>query len=408
MSSTRKLYDRAFKVMAVELCLNGQASQQVADDLGIRVQMLNRWKKEYLQNKENSFSGQGNLSAEQAEIYRLKKLLRQAEMERDNLKKGSQHLFQRKWQLFQFINKHCSEFAIEKMCTLLGVSRSGYYRWVKQWSTHTVCKRKQANEHLLEQIKRVHKESKSCYGSPRISTQLKKEGFSCSRPRVARLMKQAQLKGLPAKGFKVCTTDSDHTYPRAANLLNRQFTVEKLNQVWVSDLTYIRTKEGWLYLTIILDLADRKVVGWSVSESLQTESTLITAWRMAITQQSIKTDHSLIFHSDQGVQYACDLFQSELSAFPHIQQSMSRKGNCWDNAVAESFFKTLKTEWIYRLGLQSKAQTRREIFTFIEIWYNRKRIHTALGNLTPSEKEEQLCQSQQEEKQQEKHLSTAA
>jgi transposase InsO family protein len=200
-------------------------------------------------------------------------------------------------------------------------------------------------------------------------------------------MKQAQLKAKSSKKFKP-TTDSKHSYAVSENLLNRNFSAAKPGQVWVSDITYIRTLTGWLYLTVVLDLADRKVIGWALSQTLKAKATTVAALRMAIRNRPVIQE--LIFHSDRGVQYACDEFRKEFKAYPLIRQSMSRKGNCWDNAVAESFFKSLKTECVYGNKLINQQSAAIEIFQYIEIFYNRERMHSSLGYRTPTQMEQLL------------------
>lgn len=281
------------------------------------------------------------------------------------------------------MSNHRTRFPVERMCKVFNVSRSGYYDYLKG----SISKRAQQNEELLALVKEVHQKSKQRYGSPRIYEALKAKQVAVSRPRVARLMKQAQISARMKRRFKV-TTDSEHHYPVSENLLNRNFTVPATGQAWVSDITYIRTMAGWLYLTVVLDLADRKVVGWALSETLKAKHTTVAALKMAITNRPIT--RSLIFHSDRGVQYACDEFRKELQACPFIRQSMSRKANCWDNAVAESFFKTLKMEGVYGNRFENQKVAAREIFGFIQIWYNRERLHSSLGYRTPAQMEELL------------------
>jgi transposase InsO family protein len=263
------------------------------------------------------------------------------------------------------------------MCKVLGVSKSGYYSWLKRKPS----KRAVENQKLMEQIRQIHKKSKYTYGSPRVTEELKINYVHVSRRRVARLMQKAGIRSITKKKF-VATTDSKHNYPVAPNLLNREFMVEVPGKVWVSDITYIRTIEGWLYLTVIIDLFDRKVIGWSMSSTLKTSETIAPAWMMAIMNRPL-TD-KLIFHSDRGIQYACSELK-ELIRNPQVIQSMSRKGNCWDNAVAESFFKTIKTEWIYRFVYTTKKQAVISVFEYIETWYNTQRRHSALNYLTPDE-----------------------
>ena len=263
------------------------------------------------------------------------------------------------------------------MCRVLNVSRSGYYYWLAQRPT----KRTKENETLIVLISNSFTASKKRYGSPKITQELRAKGIKVSRPRVARLMRKANLKSVIQKKYVVTTTDSKHPYPVAENHLNRQFNPIKPGQAWVSDLTYIATGEGWLYLTIIMDLYDRKVVGWALSKSMKASETIIPAWQMAIKNRPI--ERNLIFHSDRGVQYACHAFTKLLKKHPLVLQSMSGKGNCWDNAVAESFFKSLKSELIYQHEFKTREAAKQATFEYIEIWYNRQRRHSSLGYLSP-------------------------
>lgn len=239
----------------------------------------------------------------------------------------------------------------------------------------------------MTQIRDIYLKSKRSYGSPRITNELKDRSIHVSRPRVARLMKKAGIRAVASKKH-VVTTDSKHKYPVAPNLLNRNFTSSRKAEVWVSDITYVRTGEGWLYLTIILDLFSRKIVGWSASKTLTAWDTVIAAWRMAIMSRPIYD--KLTFHSDRGVQYACTEFREHLSAYPLVTQSMSRKGDCWDNAVAESFFKTIKTEALYRQKFTTRRQAEIAVFEYIETWYNTKRKHSSLNYLSPVEFENEV------------------
>lgn len=273
------------------------------------------------------------------------------------------------------------EFPVGKMCKVFKISRSSYYRSLK----HTPSNRDNENRMLLFEIKRIHEKSRASYGSPRIAQELRLSGFNVSRPRVARLMKKNGIKAVRTKKF-VVTTNSKHKYPIAPNKLERNFTAKAKGQVWVSDITYVRTMSGWLYLTVILDLFDRKVVGWSQSRDLSAENTSIAAWKMAVNNRPLSDN--LLFHSDRGVQYACHSFTRLLDSHKNVDRSMSRKGNCWDNAVAESFFKTIKSELIYRNRYHSKESAAMSIFDWLETWYNRNRRHTALGNRTIEEFEQ--------------------
>lgn len=243
------------------------------------------------------------------------------------------------------------------------------------------------NQILTEKIRVIYGKSKQTYGSPRITQELYKLDVKVSRPRVARLMKKAKIRSIVKRKFRV-TTDSEHKYPVVENKLNRQFKVNKIATAWVSDITYIKTTQGWLYLTIILDLADRKVIGWSLSSTMKATDTVIPAWKMAQKNRTITSE--LIFHSDRGIQYACNEFKNLLDKNPLVIRSMSRKGNCWDNAVAESFFKTLKAECVYQNKFVNKQQAAVVVFEYIETWYNKKRLHSALGYMSPNEFEEFL------------------
>jgi len=266
---------------------------------------------------------------------------------------------------------HSSMFPIEKMCKALKVHRSSYYYWLKRKAS----KRDIEKRDLSEKIRLIYYKSKRIYGSPRITMALCNEGIIVSRQRVARLMKEMSLRSIIRKKF-VVTTDSKHNYPVVKNKLNRNFQVDGTGKVWVSDITYIRTSQGWLYLTVIIDLGDRKVVGWSLSRSLKAFETVVPAWIMAVNNRPIT--QKLIFHSDRGVQYACNEFKTLLTGYKLVERSMSRKGDCWDNAVAESFFKNLKVEWVYQNKYRTRRQAALSIFEYIETWYNTVRIHTTL------------------------------
>jgi putative transposase len=279
--------------------------------------------------------------------------------------------------IFDFIKNHEKIFPIEKMCKVLKVSQSGYYRWKQA----IISKRIQRMNLVKEKITAIYFESKQRYGSPRITIELNALGYKISRITIAKYMKQLGLFSKLSKKFKV-TTDSKHNYLTVENVLNREFNPKAPSKVWVSDITYIHTKEGFLYLTTVMDLYDRKIIGWSLSDGMSTHETTLASWKMAIRNRNVQAD--LIFHSDRGVQYANNKFANVLESYK-ITRSMSRKGNCWDNAVAESFFKSLKTELIYGNKLITKEQMKLQIFEYIEIWYNQKRRHSALKYMTIKE-----------------------
>nr|WP_242456745.1 IS3 family transposase [Prosthecochloris ethylica] len=239
---------------------------------------------------------------------------------------------------YQFIKEHRKEFAVRTMCRVLEVSVSSYYAWIQRLENH----RAQENRQLCEAIQRMHEEKYQTYGSPRMTAELRKNGYKCSRPRVARLMQSLGIQAKTARKFKV-TTDSNHQEPIAPNLLDQEFHVDQPNEVWTSDLTYVRTGAGWQYLTVILELFNREIIGYSLSPRLTAESTVNVALDMAVLHR--QPPAGVILHSDRGVQYASKSFRKRLKKYGMIQ-SMSGKGNCYDNAVTETFFKTLKTEWM--------------------------------------------------------------
>ena len=278
------------------------------------------------------------------------------------------------------MNNHRREFPVGKVCKVFKLSRSSFYDWCRLRPSN----RDRENRMILIEIQRIHQRCRASYGSPRMTEELLARGFRVSRPRVARLMKNNGIRAVRKKRF-VVTTDATHNYATAPNRLARKFMATSKGQVWVSDITYIRTGRGWLYLTVIIDLFDRKVIGWALSSSLKAKHTSIAAWNMAVERRP--PNGKLIFHSDRGIQYACREFTELLNCYAKVERSMSRKGNCWDNAVAESFFKSLKVENVYQKRYKTRAQAARDIFEWIETWYNRKRRHKAIGNRTIAELE---------------------
>jgi len=271
------------------------------------------------------------------------------------------------------------------MCRVLKVSRSGYYAW----RGRPESERDAENQRLLDRIRIIYKKSRKTYGSPRVHSQLVLDGERCSRGRVERLM---SANGIRAKGRRkfVAATDSKHDLPVAENLLGREFSVEEPNRVWVSDITYIPTDEGWLYLAGVLDLCSRATVGWSMSKSLE-RRLVMDALEMAHRRR--KPGKGLIHHSDRGSQYASHDYRKLLRDYG-MQMSMSRKGDCWDNAVMESFFSTLKKELVHHRRYRTREEARREIFEFIEVFYNRQRLHSSLGYLPPLEYENLIAARQ--------------
>lgn len=265
-------------------------------------------------------------------------------------------------------------YSVKFMSKELQVSRSGYYAWQKQLKGKLWGE----NMYLSEKIKTIFRKNWQVYGSPRITKELRDEGFNFGKNRVARLMKKHGITAKVKKRFRV-TTNSNHRLPVAQNLVDMQFNPERPNSLWTTDITYIWTKEGWLYLAVVMDLWSRKIIGWKADNvmdvSLVTES-------LSKAIRSRKPDRGLIVHSDRGSQYASLKFRNMLKE-NNIKQSMSSKGNCYDNAPAESFFSTLKRELIYRVSYKTREETIRSLFEYIEVFYNRQRRHSTLGYLSP-------------------------
>jgi len=264
------------------------------------------------------------------------------------------------------------------MCDLLGVSRSGYYGWLH----HKPGKRELANQALDSKIQVVFDKNKKRYGAPRIAKSLQAQNEICSHTRIARRMKKMNLKAIAKKKFKV-TTDSEHAKPVYENILSRDFTTAHLNQKWAGDITYIHTSEGWMYLAVVIDLHSRAVIGWSMSKRMK-KKLVCDALMMALFKQKFPT--GVIMHTDRGSQYCSTQYKNIIKTYKLIG-SMSRKGNCWDNAISESFFHTLKVELIHENYYKTREEARQSIFQYIEVYYNQERIHSSIDYKTPYEVE---------------------
>ncbi len=271
-------------------------------------------------------------------------------------------------------------YPITLLCEVLQVSRTGYY----SWRTREKSLRQKEYDHLIPVVRQAHKISKATYGARRISEEVEAHGISCGRIKAKALMKLAGVSAKQKRKFKV-TTDSKHNLPVAPNLLNREFNVVEPDQVYVSDITYIWTNEGWLYLAIVLDLFSRQIVGWSLN-SRMSRKLVMDALQMAIWRR--RPAPGLLFHSDRGSQYCSTDFQKMLEKYKMIS-SMSRKGNCWDNSVAESFFGSLKTERVFFSNYTTRDEARKDIVDYIEMFYNSRRRHSYLGYVSPKEFEKQ-------------------
>lgn len=276
--------------------------------------------------------------------------------------------------IYRFISEHRKTFPITLMCRVLGVSESGYAAWRSRGQST----RLKEDHRLTETIKTIHVQSRATYGTPRVRAELQARGQRVSRARISRLMKAAGLKVRQKRKFR-STTQSKHRHLVAPHLLERKFAATQPNQKWTVDITYLPTTEGWLYLAVVLDLFSRKVVGWAMRETLHTE-VVLSALKMAQNRRRPKA--GLLHHSDQGVQYASLEYRQALERLAALQ-SMSRKGECWDNAPTESFFATLKTELELDKARGNRAQTRSRVFEWIEAFYNRERRHSSLGYCSP-------------------------
>lgn len=276
---------------------------------------------------------------------------------------------------YGFIKDNQTNFSIKRMCKMMSIERSGYYAWLKRKPS----KRQQANEELDKKIIYIFNSHHNRYGSPRITNELQRNGEICSKNRVARRMKHLDIHAKAKKKFKV-TTDSKHNFPVASNLLNRDFSASAPNQKWCGDISYIWTDEGWMYLAVVIDLYSRAVIGWSIqstmSRQLVCDALMMALWRRGFPR-------GILFHSDRGSQYCSDDYQKILTHYGFIC-SMSRKGNCWDNSVVESFFHTLKTELIYTMRYTTREIAKQSIFQYIEVYYNRVRQHSAIGSIAPA------------------------
>ncbi|MGL4611215.1 MAG: IS3 family transposase [Trueperaceae bacterium] len=323
-----------------------------------------------------SRTGQDFLDSRARGESQVKARTRASETGTRHLKKSGGVLRQGKQMRYAFIKEHRLQWTVTMMCKVLEVAVSGFYHWLKR----PVSKRIQENEELTKQILMFHCGRRCTYGSPRIHKDMKAAGYRVSENRVARLMKQNAIQGKAKREFKTTTT-SKHQRPRVENLVKQNFQSAEPNKLWVSDITYIATLEGWLYLAVILDVFSRKIIGWAFSERL-TDDLVLAALLMAKHQR--QTAAGLIHHSDQGSQYASHDFQASLKDHD-ITQSMSGRGNCYDNALAESFFATLKTEEADGVPYETRQQGKTSIFSYIETFYNAKRRHSSLNYLSPDD-----------------------
>ncbi|MFC1611460.1 IS3 family transposase [Myxococcota bacterium] len=377
-SRKRRRFTKEFRAEAVKLALeSNKTAAEVARDLGVSGKSLRDWIKQHEIDR-----GKGPVGAltteEKQELARLRRENRELRMERENIKKSDGLLRQGKSMRFTFIDAERASFPVTTLCRVLQVTRNGFYAWLKRPES----RRRRRDRQLAVKIKAFHQASRGTYGSPRIYDDLKEEGESVSKKRVARIMRENGVSGR-AKPRRKRTTDSNHNLPVAENLLNRDFSVAAPDRVWASDITYVRTWEGWLYLAVVIDLFSRRVIGWAIADHMRTELVL-DAVKMAIGLRNPAP--GLIHHSDRGSQYASHDYQRTLEAHGMLC-SMSRKGDCWDNAVVESFFGSLKDDLIYRFSWPTKARAKKAIAEYIACFFNSRRRHSFLGNVSPMEYE---------------------
>ncbi|MFY0524713.1 IS3 family transposase [Archangium gephyra] len=371
----RRSFNPEFRADAVRLVREGSKSlPQVAKDLDLTESALRNWVREANGGKSKEPAG-ALCATEREELVRLRKEVRHLEMERDFLKKRGGLLREGDLEVkFEFIDAEKAHFPVDFMCQQLGVSRSGYYAWKERPESE----RDKADRDLAEVVTRIHRDSRGTYGSPRVHAELRARGQRVSGKRVARLMNEHDIAARKRRRF-VRTTDSRHNQPVAPNILERNFSPGQPNSTWATASSYVGTGQGWLYLAVVMDLFSRKVVGWSMSERLN-RHLVLNALDMALKGR--QPPQGLLHHSDRGSQYASTDYQQALAA-RGIQCSMSRKGNCWDNAVVESFFSSLKQELVYTTAFATHEQARLALFEYIEVFYNCQRRHSSLGYVSP-------------------------
>ncbi|HFF8434072.1 IS3 family transposase [Serratia marcescens] len=361
-----------FKEEAVrQITERGYSVAEVSDRLGVSAHSLYKWLRAI--KPDNSEQHARDLLEAKSEILKLRAQLKRTEEERDILKKGRAVLCKGARLKYRFINEHRTVWGVMTMCRVLHVARAGFYAWLH----NPVSARDKDNQRLLTLIRDSYSLSGGVYGYRRVHGDLNEIGETCGKNRVGRIMQLNRIKAM--RGYKAPRRIAGRPSVVAPNRVQRQFTVVRANQVWVTDITYIRTWQGWLYLAVVIDLFARNVVGWSMKPTLSRELAL-DALMMAVWRR--KPDSEVIVHSDQGSQYGSDDWQRFCRA-NNLAPSMSRRGNCWDNAVAESFFSSLKKERIRKRIYKTRDLARADIFDYIEVFYNRARRHSHLGGVSP-------------------------
>ncbi|MEW8117145.1 MAG: IS3 family transposase [Candidatus Thiodiazotropha sp.] len=378
MSKTN--FTQEFKEEAVKQVLDrGYTVPDVAKRLGVSAQSLYKWLKAYAPDEKDRYEAE--IREVKKENLRLKAELQRAKEDRDILKKGRGILRQEPRVKYAFILHNRERYPIRRMCRNLQVSHSGYYDWL----IRPPSKRSIENRRLLELIRHSYEASGRIYGAPRVWCDLRELGEGVGKNRVARLMKANQIKAI--RDYKRPGVIYGRPAVIAPNRLNQCFTIDRPNAIWATDITYIRTWEGWLYLAVVMDFFSRLIIGWSMKQTLAKEIVL-DALMLAIWRR--KPRHEVIIHSDQGAQFGSDEW-SRFCTMHHLIPSMSRRGNCYDNAAVETFFSSLKKEKIRRYVFKTREEARAEIFDYIEVFYNRARRHQHLGNISPEAYEEQMA-----------------
>ena len=383
----RRSFTDDYKRQAVDLVASsGRSIGSVAKELGLRDSVLRRWVEQRGARLRADGGGAAPHNAGDAAVggprggdRSFAARERAAAHGARHFKKVDRDLCWSSEMRFRFIEDRRADYPVTILCDVLGVSPAGYYAW----RTRPESRRSAANRELVDDIKRVHRDTCGRYGSPRIHAELKAQGRGASRGRIERLMRHHGIRAIMARPRRVRTTDSRHDFPIAPNLLERNFTAAAPNQIWLADITYVETDQGWLYLATVMDLYSRKIVGWAMCDHLRADLPL-AALRMAISAQ--RPGAGLIHHSDRGVQYASADYRKVIQS-AGFQASMSRKADCYDNAPMESFFHTLKTELVHHRHYATRAEATRDIFAYIEGFYNRTRRHSAIGYISPIEME---------------------
>ncbi|RVT38474.1 IS3 family transposase [Sphingobium algorifonticola] len=376
----RRKFSREFKLEAVRLVKErGVAVAQAARDLDVHENVLRKWVREFAADKQDAFPGHGQMKAEQQEIQRLRREVAKLKAERDILKKGRGLLREGLDMRFTFIAKHRGIWPVSWLCGALGVSRSGFHAWL----VRAPSARARSDIEVGRKVRASFTLSDRTYGARRVWRDVLADGVDCGLHRIERLMRQQGLRARPRR--RGLPKDHGGKSVVAANVLDRQFVADAPNQKWVADFTYIWTAQGWLYVAAVIDLFSRRVAGWSMSATMPAQL-VADAMMMAIWRRG-KPD-ALLHHSDQGSQYTSEQFQ-RLMQDNGVTCSMSRSGNCWDNAAMESFFSSLKTERVRKKVYQSRDQARADVFDYIERFYNPTRRHSTLGYLSPIDFERQ-------------------